>query len=119
MKTSTAVEEKRGDSAARKPARAARFSRIHWGYLLIAAIPVGLTSYYLTEMAPGLFPMPEGMKVPFPTLTQALEPVCTWCGSNPEWVFGTGAVLLFAGLVMRIHYARYYLTLALAVTMTL
>jgi hypothetical protein len=67
----------------------------------------------------GLVPMPEGMKLPFPALTQALEPVCQWCGKNPEWVFGIGTVLLFPGLMMKINYSRYYMTLALAVTMTL
>ncbi len=43
--------------------------------LILAAIPVCLSSYYLTQVAPGLVPIPEGMTVPFPPLTAALSPI--------------------------------------------
>jgi hypothetical protein len=96
-----------------------RFTHFPWGFLLAAAVPVGLAAYYLTQVAPGLVPLPEGAKVPFPDLTATLEVIIGWSGQNPEWVFGIGGALLAAGCLFRVAIARYYAVLAVAASVAL
>jgi hypothetical protein len=119
MKTSAVEEERRGGAPARKPSRRGRLAHVPAGYLAVAAIPLGLLAYYLTSVAPDLFPFPEGMKVPFPALSGALEPVCEWCGKNPEWVYGLAAALVLAGFLFPVFYPRYYTGLAVTTAICL
>ncbi len=116
---STSTKEKREGSSARKPARAGLRYQVPWGYLLLAGIPLSLSAYYLTQVAPDLVPIPQGVKVPFPILNQVLEPVCVWSGENPQWILGIGGLLLLAGLLFRVSISRYYVTLAVTTTLAL
>ncbi len=81
---------------------------VPWGRLLGAAAVLALTVYYLTQTAPTLVPLPEGVNVPFPAATEALEKACAWCGENFKAVAGVAGFLLLFGLFCD---KSYYTTL--------
>ena len=104
-----------------EPPRAKKRRWIHfpWKCILLAAIPVGLAAYYLTQVAPGIVPLPPDMVVPFPALTDAMEGICAACGRNPETVYAVAAGLLLAGCFIRYADVRYYVMLAVVVSLGL
>ena len=96
-----------------------RFTHFPWGAFVVAAIPVALATFYLTRVAPDLVPLPEGIKVPFPELTAALETACAWCGENQGTAWGIAGGLLAAGCLFRVTIARYYVALAIVAALGL
>ena len=106
--------------AAGRPGGGLSFVDFPWARLLLAAVPLAVVAYYLTDVAPGQLPLPDGVKAPFPALTEALEEFCPWCGENAGMVWGAAAALLGAGFllqVVRVNVGMYYLGLALAATL--
>ena len=88
------------------------------GLAFLAAAPIALAVIYLTQMAPGLVPVPEEVTVPFPAATRFLEKVCAWSGEHPWWVAITGAGLLLPGAVSG-RGRRYYIWLAILSSLAL
>lgn len=85
----------------------------------ISAIPIAILVLYLTVIAPGLVPVPRSVKVPFPAATRFLEQVVDLCAHNPWHVLGIGASLLLPGILFRFMDNRYYVWLAVVMTLTL
>jgi len=98
---------------------ATRFTFYPWKRAFIAAIPIAFSIYYLAWVAPSLIPVPAGVKVAFPALTHLFEGVCAWCGTHRAEVIGIGAALLLAGALFRFSASKYYLALAVVVTLGL
>ena len=72
-----------------------------WGQPVIATGIVALLVYYVTQVAPGLVPVPADVNVPFPKLTSLLEPVCEWCGENATRVIWGAVALVAPGFFLR------------------
>jgi hypothetical protein len=96
-----------------------RFTNFPWKLLLAAAAPLILLACYLTMVAPDLVPIPEGVKVPFPALTDLLEQVCAWSGKNAGTVWGFAGGLLAAGCLFKVSIGRYYVLLLLVASLCL
>lgn len=92
-----------------------------WKFVLLAALPIALSVYYLAWVAPTLVPVPPGVNVPYPAATRFLEEVCSWCGEH-RWEVGfIGLGLLASGFVFQFLMAaeRYYVVLAALVSLAL
>ena len=96
-----------------------RFTHFPWKLLLTAAIPLALLAYYLTMVAPDLVPIPEGVRVPFPVVTNFLEQVCAWSGRNADAVWGIAGGLLAAGCLFKVSIGRYYVLIFLLASLCL
>jgi hypothetical protein len=96
-----------------------RFTHFPWKLLLAAAVPLALLAYYLTMVAPDLVPIPEGVRVPFPILTHAIEEACAWSGKNAGTVWGIAGGLLAAGCLFKVAIGRYYVFLFLLASLGL
>jgi len=118
MLTSATKEKQESDNAER-PKNATRFTFFPWRRLGIASVPVALLTFYLTQVGPGLVPVPPGVKMAFPPLTHFLEDVSTWCGDNALIVVGVAAILLMAGVLFKISSGRYYLHLTVIASILL
>ena len=92
-----------------------------WRPLLIAAIPVALSAYYLSWVAPDLLPAPPDVRVPFPWASEFLQKVCSWCGRNRLEVVLMGTGLLAPGILCRMaaRRERYCLRLAIVCSLAL
>ncbi len=85
----------------------------------MAALPIALSIYYLTMVAPSKIPVPKGVSVPFPAATRFLEGVVMWCQGHPFLVVMAGVGLLIPGFVSRIFAERYYIWLAVATSLAI
>ncbi len=105
--------------AQKKPQR--RGSSLRWKFILLAALPIALSVYYLAWVAPTLVPLPPGVKVSYPAATRFLEEVCSWCGEHRWEVALIGLGLLASGFAFRFLIAaeRYYIALAALVSVAL
>ncbi len=92
-----------------------------WKFILLAALPIALSVYFLAWVAPTLVPIPPGTKVPYPAATRFLEEVCSWCGEHRWEVTLIGLGLLASGFALRFLIAaeRYYVVLAALVSLAL
>ncbi len=92
-----------------------------WKFILLAALPISLSVYYLAWVAPTLVPVPPGVNVPYPAATRFLEEVCSWCGRHRWEVALIGLGLLASGFAFRLLIAaeRYYVVLAALVSLAL
>ena len=113
-------EEPEPRAEERRKAQRQRFTLAMRPFLL-AAIPVGLTIYYLSWVAPAVVPVPPGVKVPLPSATRFFEEVSVWCGEHSRAVLVIGIGLLTPGLLYRevVKAERYYLRVAIIVSVIL
>ena len=114
----TRTREKK-KKAQKKPQR--RGPSLPWRFILLAALPIALSVYYIAWVAPTLVPVPPGVSVPYPAATRFLEEVCSWCGEHRWEVALIGLGLLASGFAFRflITAERYYVVLAALVSIAL
>ena len=107
------------ETVGKRPRR--RDSSLRWKPILVATVPVALSVYYLTLVAPLVVPVPAGVSVPFPAATRFLEQVCLWCGEFPLVAVLIGLALLSPGLLFRSlrKPERYYIPVAVVVSLAL
>ena len=93
--------------------------RLRLAWMLRASVPVALLVGYMTWIAPGLVPVPEGLTVPSRAATEFLEKVCTWCGGNPKCTGLIALTLLLPGMFFRVIGERYSIRLTVVASAAL
>ena len=86
---------------------------------ILAAVPIAITIYYVTIVAPTIIPVPHTVDVPFPKLTKFLEGVCEWCGTHKLEVLGIGIAFFLPAIFMRTFSERYCFRLFLLSSLVL
>ncbi len=115
----------RGHTASRRRSRSTGrkttvpWFSVPWKCFLIALVPVVLAVCYMGWVAPSLVPVSTGVKVPFPAATRFLESVCAWCGKHRLVVLSIGLGLLVPGTFSRLFTGRYYVVVAVFVSVAL
>ena len=90
-----------------------------WARVALAAAPVALAVYYLTQVAPTEVPTLNTLDTPFPAVTQRLAEVSLWCAARPWSTAFIGLGLLVLGAILPIDRDRYYTRLAIVVGLLL
>ena len=114
--------EKSKSHTAHGPGPATRPSfTLAWRCVFLAAVPVAVSVYYVSWVAPALVPVPAWLHVFSPDVTRCIEGMCSWCGEHRWAVVLIGIGLLVPGLCYRLldRRERYYLRLAVIVSLAL
>ncbi len=110
------LTEKSKSHTANGPGQAPRQPfTLAWRSIFLAVVPVAVSVYYVSWVAPALVP------VPLPAATRFLEEMCSWCGEHRWAVVLIGFGLLVPGACYRLldKRERYYLRLAVIVSLAL
>ncbi len=116
------LTEKSKDHTAHGPGKAPRQPfTLAWRSIFLAAVPVAVSVYYVSWVAPVLEPVPAGLHVFSPDVTRFLEGMCSWCGEHWWAVVLIGFGLLVPGSCYRLvaKRERYYFRLAIIVSLAL
>ena len=116
------LTEKSKSHTAHGPGQAPRQPfTLAWRSIFLAAVPVAVSVYYVSWVAPALVPVPEGLNVFLPDVTRFLEEMCSWCGEHRWAAVLIGIGLLVPGSLYRLvdRRERYYFRLAVIVSLSL
>ena len=116
------LTEKSKSHTAHGPGQAPRQPfTLAWRSIFLAVVPVAVSVYYVSWVAPALVPVPAGLNVFSPDVTRFFEGMCSWCGEHRWAVALIGMGLLVPGSLYRLvdRRERYYFRLAVIVSLAL
>ncbi len=116
------LTEKSKDHTAHGPGQDTRQPfTLAWRSIFLAVVPVAVSVYYVSWVAPALVPVPAGLNVFSSDVTRFFEEMCSWCGEHRWAVILIGIGLLVPGLCYRLQAKRerFYVRLAVIVSLAL